>query len=226
MRSPRLTARIAGLFYLLTFLSGIPLFFVRSQIVTNDAAATATNLLAHQSVFWSGFASQLIVIACYLVVTALFYFLFKPAGKALSLTAAFFSLMGCATQIFASVFYLMVLSIVKAVPNPNSIFFTASQALGALFFKFYLQSYDVGLVFFGFYCVLIGCLILRSTFLPRPFGVLMLLAGLGWLTFLVPPFATSLYPAILLPGLIGEGALTVWLLAAGVNEERWIAQTA
>ncbi len=89
-----------------------------------------------------------------------------------------------------------------------------------------MQSYDVGLVFFGFYCFLIGCLIFRSTFLPRALGALMLLAGLGWLTFLVPPFAMSLYPKILLPGLIGEGVLTIWLLAAGVNEKRWIAQAA
>lgn len=224
MTSPRPPARIAGLFYLLTFLTGIPLFFVRKLVVSNDAAATAANVLAHQSIFWWGFASQLAVIACYIVVTALFYLLFKPAGKALSLTAAFFSLMGCATQISASILYLFILSVLGVAPNSNPILATASQALGSLFFRFYLQSYDVGLVFFGFYCFLIGWLIFRSTFLPRTLAVLMLLAGLGWLTFLVPPFAMSLYPKILLPGLIGEGALTVWLLAAGVNEERWIAQ--
>ncbi len=74
MTSPRFTARMAGLFYLLTFLTGVPLFFVR-KLVVNDAAATAANVLAHQSVFWWGFASQLAVIACYVVVTALFYLL-------------------------------------------------------------------------------------------------------------------------------------------------------
>ena len=164
------------------------------------------------------------MIACYIAVTALFYVLFKPASKVLSLTAAFFSLVGCATQVSASVFYLAVLSILSAANNANPVLATASQSLAALFFKLYSQSYDAGLVFFGFYCFLIGCLIFRSTFIPRPLGAFMMIAGLGWLTFLVPPFAMSLYPAILLPGMVGEGALTVWLLAAGVNDERWRTQ--
>jgi hypothetical protein len=71
------------------------------------------------------------------------------------------------------------------------------------------------LVFFGFYCLLIGYLIFRSTFLPRILGALMAFAGLGWLTFLSPPLAKYLYPYILAPGNIGEGALTLWLLAIG-----------
>jgi len=48
--------------------------------------------------------------------------------------------------------------------------------------------------------------------------------GLGWLTFLSPTLAKSLSPYVLVPGIVGEGLLTVWLLAAGVNEERWKEQ--
>jgi len=77
------------------------------------------------------------------------------------------------------------------------------------------------LVFFGFYCLLIGYLIFRSTFLPRVLGVLMAFGGLGWLTFLIPSFAKSLAPYNLFPGILGEGVLTLWLLAFGVNVERW-----
>jgi hypothetical protein len=76
------------------------------------------------------------------------------------------------------------------------------------------------LVFFGFYCLLIGYLIFRSTFLPRILGVLMAIAGVGWLTFLSPTLANHLSPYIFAPGIIGEGALTLWLLAMGVNAER------
>lgn len=93
-----------------------------------------------------------------------------------------------------------------------------------MFLRLYTQTYDVGLVFFGFYCFLIGCLVLRSTFLPRTPGVLMVIAGLGWLTFFVPPFAQGLQPWILLPGVIGEGILTLWLLVFGVNAKRWNEQ--
>jgi hypothetical protein len=82
------------------------------------------------------------------------------------------------------------------------------------------------LVFFGCYCLLIGYLIFRSTFLPKTLGALMALAGLGWLTFLSPPLAKALLPYNMAPGLIGEGSLTLWLLALGVNVPRWQAGAA
>jgi hypothetical protein len=95
------------------------------------------------------------------------------------------------------------------------------QALSLMFLNLYAQAYNLGLVFFGFYCFLIGCLILKSPSLPRTLGVLMVCASLGWLTFLSPPLANYLRPYILLPGIIGEGSLTLWLLVKGVNVQRW-----
>jgi hypothetical protein len=80
------------------------------------------------------------------------------------------------------------------------------------------------LVFFGFYCLLISYLIFKSTFLPRVLSVLMLFAGVGWLIFLSPSVAISLSPYVFIPGIIGEGALTLWLLVKGVDEERWKEQ--
>jgi hypothetical protein len=68
---------------------------------------------------------------------------------------------------------------------------------------------------FGVYCLLIGWLILKSTFVPRILGGLMVFAGLGWLTFLSPSLAHALFPWNYAPGLIGEGSLTVWLLWKG-----------
>jgi uncharacterized protein DUF4386 len=85
---------------------------------------------------------------------------------------------------------------------------------------------SLSLVFFGFFCLLIGYLIFKSTFLPRIVGGLMALAGLGWLTFLSPPLgAKYLYPYILVAA-IGEGLLTLWLLVMGVNAEAWEEQAA
>lgn len=80
------------------------------------------------------------------------------------------------------------------------------------------------LVLFGCYCFLIGYLILRSKFLPRILGVFMALGGLGWLTFASPALANSLSPYNMAPGIFGESAFTVWLLAAGVNTQRWHEQ--
>jgi hypothetical protein len=78
--------------------------------------------------------------------------------------------------------------------------------------------------FFGCYCLLIGYLILRSKFLPRILGALMAFGGLGWGTFAYPPLSSYLSPYNMAPGILGEAALTVWLLAFGVNEQRWNEQ--
>lgn len=88
---------------------------------------------------------------------------------------------------------------------------------------------DISFAFFGLHCLLIGCLILRSTFLPRIVGALMALGGLGWLTLsfaslLSPLFARYLSPYILAPGILGELSLTLWLLVKGVNVQRWKEQ--
>lgn len=76
-------------------------------------------------------------------------------------------------------------------------------------------------IFYGTYCVLIGYLIFRSTFMPRILGVLMALAGLGYLTFLSPPLADHLQSFLAPVGLLAEGSLTAWLLLVGVNNRPW-----
>lgn len=80
------------------------------------------------------------------------------------------------------------------------------------------------LVFFGVYCLLIGYLIFKSTFLPRFLGVLMAIGGLGWLTFLSRNLSHRLSPFNMLPGVLGEGTLTLWLLIIGLDAEKWRAQ--
>jgi hypothetical protein len=79
----------------------------------------------------------------------------------------------------------------------------------------------MALVFFGFYALLTGYLMVRSTFLPRILGVLGILGGLGWLSFLYPPLGYRLFPYIAALGLLGAGSLILWLLVFGVNEQRW-----
>lgn len=80
------------------------------------------------------------------------------------------------------------------------------------------------LVLFGMYCIGLGWLTLNATFLPRAVGVLLIVAGLGWLTYIHPPLAKRLGALAMAPGMVGEGLLTFWFLAAGVDPERWRAQ--
>ena len=75
-------------------------------------------------------------------------------------------------------------------------------------------------------CIVLGWLIARSKYLPRPIGLLMQLAGVCYLTnsfalILDPELASRLFPAILLPPFIAESSLAMWLLLKGVEPSKW-----
>ncbi len=217
-------ARIAGFIYLLNFLTGVVAVPGFKLVVSDNATATAANILAHQPLYRLGFAALLINVVIYVAVTVLFYDLFKPVNRSLSLVAAFFSLVGCAVQALACLFYLAPLVVLGGSQYLSVFKVEQLHALALMSFELYGQAYNIGLVFFGFYCLLIGYLIFRLTFIPRILGVMMALAGLAWLTFLSPPLANYLLPYNLAVGALMELSLTLWLLAMGVNVERWREQ--
>jgi Domain of unknown function (DUF4386) len=167
--SPRFKARMAGVLYFLSLLTAVFGEFVRGRL---------------------GFAAGLIAVSGMIAMTLLFYYIFKPANRSLSLLAASFSLVGLTFEALRW--------------NP--------------------QGVDIALVFHGFYCILIGYLIFRSTFLPRILGALIAFAGLGWPTYMSPPLANYLSPYNLASGLLGEGSVFLWLLVIGVNVQRWKEQ--
>jgi hypothetical protein len=134
---------------------------------------------------------NLLANSFYILLSLLFYYLFKPVNKAISLAAALFSVLGCligSVELFHT-----------DIPEINP------------------------LLFFGPFCILIGCLIWRSYFLPGLLGIFMIGAGLGWLFFLFPQGKQfSIYIQIL--GILGEGILMLWLLIRGVDEGSWRRQ--
>src|SRR5216684_3406531 len=224
--SPRLKARITGVFYLLTMLTGIfAQGFVSGRLVVDgDATATATNILTHKSLFQLGFAVYLIEMACQVAITALFYDLLKPAGRSVSLVAAFLGLAGCVIKTVSRLFYIAPLFILGGAHYLSAFNSEQLQALALLFLKVNDHGAGIALVFFGFYALLTGYLIIRSTFLPRILGVLSVLGGLGWLSFLYLPLGYRLFPYIAAFGLLGAASLILWLLVFGVNEQRWKEQ--
>jgi hypothetical protein len=224
--SPRLKARITGVFYLLTMLTGVfAQGFVSGRLVVDgDAAATAANILAHKSLFQLGFAVYLVEMACQIVMTALFYELFKPAGRSVSLLAAFLGLAGCVIKTFSRVFFIVPLFVLGGAHYLSVFSAEQLQALALLFLNVNDHGAAIALVFFGFYALLTGYLIIRSTFLPRILGALSVLGGLGWLSFLYPPLGYRLFPYIAAFGLLGAASLLLWLLVFGVNEQRWKEQ--
>jgi hypothetical protein len=223
--SPCPAARITGVVYLLYFLTAVlGEFFLRGLVVDGDAAATAANILAHQPLFRLGLATGLIATAGYIAVTALFYDMFKPVHRSLSLLAAFFSLVGCAILAFASLFQLAPLIVLGGSQYLSVFKVEQLRALALMFLELNTQANSICVVFFGIYCLLIGYLIFKSAFLPRILGALMALAGLGWLTFLYPPLANHLSPYDLVLGFLAELSFCLWLLVMGVNVQRWKEQ--
>jgi hypothetical protein len=224
--SPRLQARITGAFYLVTILTGIfAQGFVSGRLlVDGDAAATATNILTHRGLFQLGFAVYLIEMACQIAMTALFYDLLKPAGRSVSLLAAFLGFAGCVIKTFSRVFFIAPLFVLGGAHYLSVFSAEQLQALALLFLKVNDHGAAIALVFFGLYALLTGYLIIRSTFLPRILGVLSVLGGLGWLSFLYQPLGYRLFPYIAALGLLGAASLILWLLVVGVNEQRWKEQ--
>jgi len=224
--SPQFEARITGAFYLLTILTGIFAqgFVSGSLVVDGDAAATATNILMHKSLFQLGFAVYLIEMTCQIATTALFYDLLKPAGRSVCLLAAFLGFAGCVIKTFSRLFFIAPLFILGGAPYLSVFSAEQLQALALLFLKLNDHGAAIALVFFGFYALLTGYLIVKSSFLPRILGVLSILGGLGWMSFLYQPLGYRLFPYIAASGILGATSLILWLLVFGVNEQRWKEQ--
>lgn len=220
---PANKARIAGLAYLATFVTGFAsLGFERTIIVRGDAVATAAGILGHPSLFHVAMATSLAMTLSYVVVTALFYEIFKPVNRSVSILAACFSLTGCAVGAVSTALQMSALTVLNGANFLATFTEPQRQSLAYLMLK--LGGGGASLVFFAFYCLLIGWLVLRSTFMPRFVGVLMMIGGCGWMTFLWPPIGSGLAPLTMLPGIIGEAALTFWLLTRGVDSQRWDQQ--
>jgi hypothetical protein len=224
--SPLLKARIAGVLYLLTIMTGIfaQAFVSEKLVVSGDAVATAINILTHKIFYELGFTFYLIEMACQIAVTALFYDLLKPVNGSLSLVAAFLGLAGCVIKMVSRLFYIAPLLVLGGAHYLNVFDLKQLQALALLFLKVNDRGAGIALAFFGFYALLTGWLILRSTFLPRVLGVLSVVGGLGWLTFLYPPLGYRLFLYLAAFGILGAAALILWLLVFGVNEQRWKEQ--
>ena len=223
--SPLFKARMGGACWLMCFLTSIYALIVNGGVVIpRDAAATATNLLAHEAFFRSGTAALLISTAFYVAATLFVYEVLKPVNRSLSLLAAFFSLVGCAVGALSCLFDFAPFVLLKGAPSLSVFTADQLQALAYMFLVVRARANDIGLVFFGLHCLGVGYLIFRSTFLPRLIGGLVMFAGIGWLTFLSPPLANRLAPFNMIPGAIGELSLTFWLLVKGVNVPRWNEQ--
>ena len=224
--SPRTKARLAGAFYLATILTGVFAqgFISARLIVPGDATATANNILSHDGLFRLGFAVYMIEMVCQIIMTVLIYDLLKPVNRSISLLAAVLGLVGCGIKTFSRLFYFVPLLVLGGTHYLAVFSGEQLNAVALLFLRVNDIGAGIALVFFGFYAILKGYLVIRSTFLPHVLGWLAVLGGIGWLAFLSPPFGERVFSVIALVGIIGSLANLAWLLVVGVNEQRWREQ--
>ena len=215
--------RAIGVIWLLYFLTGIlGTLLTRGIVVSTDAASTATNILAHANLYRAGFAVDLVANLIYIALTALVFGLFRPVNPTLALLAAFFSLVGCTVQIVGELVRLAP-TVILANPQLASAF-SAQQLQSAVLLSvtLYKSVFQISFVLFACFELVTGFLILRSTFLPNWLGWWWIAGGIGGLTFLWSPLATSIWPLLIAAG-AGEFALPVWLLVKGVDNSKWQA---
>jgi hypothetical protein len=224
--SPKAKARLAGVFEALEgFTSTFGQVIVLGRLlVVGSAAATAANILQHQTLFRWGFATSLLAVTFHLGWGFLFYQLFRPVNRSLSFCAVLVLLIVCALQAVTALLYLAPLLVLTAGSSLSALTQQQLEALAYMFLKLNGLAFDTDLVFFGLWCVLTGYLIFRSTFLPRILGVLLSIDGLAWMTFISPPLGHYLFPMIAVASGLAEIPLQLWLLIFGVNNERWKAQ--
>ncbi|HEX9940633.1 MAG TPA: DUF4386 domain-containing protein [Thermoanaerobaculia bacterium] len=226
--SPQVYARVGGVLYLIIIVAGVlgELLVRGKMVVAGDATATANNIMASPLLWRIGIAGDLIMHACDVPLMVVFYVLLRLVNRELALLAVLFNLVQTAVLVANKLTLLIPLFLLGSaeylkVFEPRQLY-----TLTYLFIRLHGHGFSVGLIFFGFTCLILGYLIFRSGYLPKVLGVLMQIAGLSYLTnsftlLLAPAIADLMFPAILVPAFIAEMSLCLWLIVKGVNVEKW-----
>ena len=226
--SPQHYARICGVLYLYIIVAGIfAELFVRSRLVVPaDAAATARNIVANESLFRVGFSGEFMHLAFDVAVAMILYALLRPVDRNIALLAAFMRLACDIILAVTGLSQFVALQLLGGADYLQTFQPDQLHALALLAMKLHGDGYAVSLVFFGFACFSLGYLIFRSSYLPRAIGALLVIAGACYLIssfahFLDPAFAATMFPAIFVPVFIAELSLTLWLIVKGVDAVKW-----
>ena len=215
--SPRIYARVAGLLYLIP-LAPFGIFYVPSLVVPRNAVVTASNILASESMVRLSIATALLSQVIFIVVALALYKVLKPVNKNMAVLMVVFSLVGTPITMFNELNQLAVLLVL------HSAAFTPDQghALMSLFLDLHALGLEIAGIFWGLWLFPMGYLVVKSGFLPRIIGVLLMIGCFG---YLIDSSAALLLPNVtvnvgLYTGWV-ELLLPLWLLIRGVNVEQW-----
>ena len=226
--NPNKTARVAGFLYLLMAPFGFfGMFYVPSiLIVPGDAAITANNIMASESLFRSGIVSTLMVQIINILMVLILYKLLKPVNKNHALLMVIFILVGAPIAMLNELNRFAALLLSSGADYLMTVF-TADQlqALVPLFLDLHEHGVSIAGIFWGLWLFPMGYLVFKSGYIPRILGVFLIIAGFGYLidsfaVFLLPNFYATISQFILFTT-YGELLFPLWLLIKGVNVEQW-----
>jgi hypothetical protein len=228
---PQRYARIWGALYLAVIvMGGFAEGYVNSNlIVPGDVAASAQHILASPALWNLGVAADLFVVILAVPQMWIEYLFLRRVNKSVMLLSLLTGMISLAVESVSKLFLLIVMPVLN-----NTDYLTAFNAhqievLANLAIRSHNVAFNIALIFFGMSCLVSGYLIFKSGFLPKFIGLLLQLAGVCYLVaclsaMFAPALARLISPAILLPSLVGESALCLWLLVMGVDAGKW-AQT-
>ena len=222
--NPKRTARIAGVLYLIIAVLGIfsMLYGPESYFVPGDAAATANNIAASESMYRLAFMGDLLGQVLFIFLALLLYRLLKPVNKNLSVLMAILVLVGIPIAMLNDLNQIAALLLSSGAEYLPAFAVDQLSAHVMLFLNLYEHGLRIAYIFWGLWLFPLGYLVFRSGFLPRIIGILLLIAGLGYLVELVIFF---LFPdldlTIRMFTFWGEVILALWLLIKGVDVDKW-----
>jgi hypothetical protein len=216
-------ARIAGWLYFLFAAPGpFCLFYVPNKImVRSDAAATASNLLAHEMLLRLSVVIWLLGLALWIVMAMVLYRLFggvsKPLATLLVVFVAVSATIGYLNELnnLAAILVLRGNEFVGALMQPQR------EAVAMLFLRLHGQGNAINEMFWGLWLLPFGLLIVRSHFIPRLLGIWLLLDGVAWIVLclvaLLAPIYNDLAFKVAQPAVFAELAVMLWLMTIGVR---------
>ena len=223
MTSTRNPGRFAGLLYVLTsFVGFFAMGYVPGKVIVHgNAAATASNIAASETLFRLGIAAQLIGMAGFIFVALALYDLLKGVNRRHASLMVILIVVSVPIAFVNELNSIAALVLVRGADFLSIIEKPQRDALAMLFLKLHGQGLVLAEIFWGLWLFPLALLVYKSRFLPRFLGLWLALAGVGWvilsLTSIVLPQYQDKVDHYSQPAIIGEIVFMLWLLIKGAK---------
>ena len=225
MNSTKKTARIAGFLYLLLALTGaFSILYVPSTlIVFGDAAATAEKIASSELLFRAGILSGVVSNVIFVLLVLVLYHLLREISRKQAMLMVTLVVIGVATGFVNTINQLGALIALSGADFLSAFDESEMDALAYLFLRVHSHGIQIIQLFWGLWLFPFGLLVYRSRFIPKILGVLLIIAGVGYLlgtiTFLILPQYQSALSTLITVLEMGELPIILWLLIVGVKAQ-------